>query len=184
MDLLVNELFEISEREIPWRQLSDRLIEIRSEIISPEYRAEEFRLRIFLHSILPNLRVLHSKRAVAKNKFTQFQMLIDVLLCCPSSIARDDARRRRVRESGERSEDHPANTLSQLDALIVLMKRSNGWWKTDFAPDLEHTVELEWLPILLDNRFTSDLPSLSRLTSGPQEGIEEPRDEDAGHWID
>jgi hypothetical protein len=142
---LLNELFEISEREISWRQLSNRLLDIRSVITSPHYHIEEFRLRIFLHSVLPNLRLLHSKRGIAKSRFTQLQMVIDALFCRPSLDY--------GRVSEERTDDHPANTLIQLDAVIVSMKQSTGWWKTDFATDLEHTVEIEWLPILLDNRF-------------------------------
>jgi hypothetical protein len=132
-NLLLDEIYELSETELPWRQISNRLLEIRSQISTEESQIEEFRLRIFLHSVVPNLRHLSHKRNVGNQKFMQVQLLLGTLF---------------NHQSGE----HPASTLNDLESIVESMRMNQGWWKADFALDLMQAVNLEWLPILRDNR--------------------------------
>jgi hypothetical protein len=130
---LLDEIYELSDTELQWRQISSRLLEIRSHISTKEFQIEEFRLRIFLHSIAPNIRHLCHKRKVGNQKFSQLLLLLGILFNY---------------QSGE----HPASTLNDLENIVESMKMSSGWWKTEFALDLMQVINLEWLPILRDNR--------------------------------
>lgn len=132
----------MSESEICWRQISNHLLEIRSTVATPNYQTEEFRLRIFLNSVAPNIRALQRKRNVASQKFTQIQMLLGTLF------------------SPQHTGEHPASALNDIESIISTMERSQGWWRTNFATDLRQAVELEWLPILIDNRLSEVIMSL------------------------
>lgn len=146
LNVILHEIAEISESEISWRQLSTRLEEIQSALCTPNFHIEEFRLRIFLNSFLPNIRLFQRKRYVGNQKFTQIQMLLSILF------------------NPQHTGEHPATILNDLEVIVMSMERSQGWWKTDFASDLRQAVELEWLPILVDNRFRSELSSSLLIT--------------------
>lgn len=51
------------------------------------------------------------------------------------------------------SDDHPSNVLREMEVIVTSIDAEGGWWRSEFASKIQHTVALEWVPILADNRL-------------------------------
>jgi len=122
-----------------WKALQESVNSIANHIAGGEYRVDLYKLNLLRNAVIPYIRKLKSRLILNKARFSQIQTLLNLLSCD-------------VNNGHSIGDDHPAVTLLMIDDIVASIVREGGWWKSEFASQLQVAVDYEWRPILDDNR--------------------------------
>jgi len=120
-----------------WSGIRDDLISLSNCLMNPDGAVKRFKMEILKEAIIPYINKMKSRLVIDSDRFHQIQILLSI--CNPS-------------ETTVSSTCSVADTLLEIDKIVLKIKSKSGWFTSELGESLEHASEKQWRPIIRDNQ--------------------------------